>query len=292
MLFYPINCFIKKLFYILPFRKEQKSCAVWGTQHYHTFDGKGFEYPGKCTYALAIDCRPGSDDFAVHVENGINCVASNQTCKRAAVIYINDIPHRLNPDETFSINGKTVALPFANADILVSKHADYIFFDAWNGKLLVKYDGQGGIYVQAADELTNGTCGLCGNFNGIPSDDYQLPSGKQTNSVLDFGNSWAKPKFGEMCHRELVVEDQCSSLSDLTKLLSDMRCKELKHSKLFEACRASIDPEPYYQKCLQEVCKCNGKSECVCGAFEQYSRECLRNGIVMNWRSNYLCRKI
>ena len=240
---------------------------------------------------MAIDCRPGKDDFAVHVENGINCADSKQTCKRAAVIYINDIPHRLNPDGTFSINGKTVALPFANAEILVSKHADYIFFDAWNEKLLVKFDGQGGIYVQVADELKNGTCGLCGNFNGIPSDDYQLPSGKQTNSVLDFGNSWAKPKFGKTCRKELSIKDYCNSVPFITKIASEKRCKELKYSKLFKSCRTSIDPEPFFQKCLQEVCRCNGKSECVCGAFEQYSRACLRSGIVMNWRSNDFCRK-
>ena len=241
---------------------------------------------------MAIDCRPGKDDFAVHIEHGVNCGISNKTCEKAAVIYINDIPHRLNPDSTLSIQGKPVALPFADADILVSKHANYIFFDAWNGKLLVKYDGQGGFYVQVADEYKNGTCGLCGNFNGESTDDYQLPTGSQTTSVFDFGNSWAKPKFGETCKKELTVEDQCSSITDLSKLLSDMRCRELKHSKLFEACRSTIDPEPYYQKCLQEVCKCNGQSKCVCGAFEQYSRQCLRKGIVMNWRSKDLCCKL
>ena len=241
---------------------------------------------------MAIDCRPGKDDFAVHIEHGVNCGMENKTCERAAVIYINDIAHRLNPNGTLSIEGKPVVLPFADVEILVSRHADYTFFDAWNGKLLVKYDGQGGIYVQAAEEYRNGICGLCGNFNGKSYDDYQLPSGSQTTSVLSFANSWAKPKFGETCKKVLSVTDECSNVPFITKMTSEKRCSQLKKSKLFKACRATIDPEPYYQKCLQEVCKCKGKSKCVCGAFEQYSRQCLRKGIVMNWRSKDLCCKL
>jgi len=31
-------------------------CAAWGSNHYVSFDGKQFYYPGRCAYKLAFEC--------------------------------------------------------------------------------------------------------------------------------------------------------------------------------------------------------------------------------------------
>uniref|UniRef100_A0A7M5WZL3 Uncharacterized protein n=1 Tax=Clytia hemisphaerica TaxID=252671 RepID=A0A7M5WZL3_9CNID len=269
-------------------RREQNMCSVWGSGHYQTFDGTTFNYPGQCTYALAIDCRPGKDDFAVHIENGVNCTAG-KSCSRAVVVYLNDIPHRISFDSTFTKDGKKVTLPYADQDVAVSRHAGYTYLDAWNGKLLVKYDGNNGVYVQVGDEFHNGAvCGLCGNNNG-PTDDFLKPGGQQAKNPTEYGNSWAKPIFGQTCKQVIGEVDYCNGTKDLVRLLSETKCKELKRSEVFTKCRQMVNPEPYYKACVQEACKCQGDHKCTCGAFEQYSRECLRHGITANWRSEDQC---
>ena len=164
--------------------------------------------------------------------------------------------------------------------------------DAWNGKVIVKFDGKNSIYLHVAEDYKNGICGLCGNFNGVKSDDLKLPNDKGlTKSVLDFGNAWAKPQFGKKCLDAQAPVDSCLKVSDLVLLTSEMKCKALKQLNEFAACHKAVDPEPYYQTCLNEMCKCRGKPQCVCDTFEQYGRECLRHGIKMNWRKADLCCK-
>jgi len=273
---------------------EHGSCSVWGEGHYTTFDGKKFQYHGHCTYALAIDCRAGKDDFAVHIENGVGCNGNSTSisCKRAVVTYINDIPIKINHNSVVFKDDEVLSLPHDDNDFIVSKHGDYIFLDVWNGKLIVKYDGKNSVYIHLSEEYKNGTCGLCGNFNGVKSDDLQLPNDKGiAKSVLDYGNAWAKPKFGQTCLDAQAPIDSCKKVSDLVMLMSQMKCKALKLLKAFSACRKLVDPEPYYQSCLQEMCKCGGKPDCICNTFEQYGRACLQHGIKINWRTPDLCRK-
>lgn len=33
-------------------------------------------------------------------------------------------------------------------------------------------------------------CGLCGDYNGKPDNDFTKPDGSVTTNVNDFGNSW------------------------------------------------------------------------------------------------------
>ena len=33
-------------------------------------------------------------------------------------------------------------------------------------------------------------CGLCGDYNGSPANDFTKPDGTMATSVNDFGNSW------------------------------------------------------------------------------------------------------
>ena len=46
-------------------------------------------------------------------------------------------------------------------------------------------------YVVVAGKYQGRTQGLCGNFNGDPSDDNLSPQGRTLGSDLEFGQSWA-----------------------------------------------------------------------------------------------------
>ncbi|PIK50541.1 putative IgGFc-binding protein [Apostichopus japonicus] len=67
-------------------------------------------------------------------------------------------------------------------------------------------------------------CGLCGNFDGDNTNDYETPQMTQASSVADFGNSWAVP--GENCVPDPGNPDQCTEGSQERQAAEDA-CSEL-----------------------------------------------------------------
>ena len=180
-------------------------CSTWGQTHYRTFDGKHFDFLGKCTYALAKDCQPGSDQFSVHVENDRACSDVAGSCARAVVLYVDSKVYRVATGHVTTVNGKLVSLPLKEAGVTITKILSYVVVRALGDDLEIKFDGDTSIYVALAGKFKNKTCGLCGNFNGVRRDDFKMASGLQAKTTSDFGNCWAMPKPGESC--AIVTEE-------------------------------------------------------------------------------------
>ncbi|XP_071945713.1 uncharacterized protein [Antedon mediterranea] len=53
---------------------------------------------------------------------------------------------------------------------------------------------------------------------------------------------------------------------------------------LLTACHDVVDPAPYYDNCLYDVCNCKPGGLCECDVFAQYSLDCAHKGVVLNWR--------
>lgn len=294
----PIFLFLKQQIFFEYFcsysPKTSGVCSTWDQHHYQTFDGRSIDYHGTCSYALALDCRPGSDDFAIHVENDPNCEKHETTnCTRAVSLFVNDIEYRISSTNGISVNGKeTIALPYLTDGIVISRHAEYYFVDAWDGKVVVKYDGKASIYINLDHSYENQTCGLCGNFNGNPEDDLELPGELGlASTVNEFGNEWEKPRIGQVCERVTAEHiDHCVNKSILVKEYSKRECEILKTASAFKKCNSVVDPTPYIEKCTENMCACNGKRQCRCNLLEQYSRKCAHHGVPLQWRTADICR--
>lgn len=56
-----------------------------------------------------------------------------------------------------------------------------------------------------------------------------------------------------------------------------------------------IDPSKFIDECKYDLCMFGGDSDsyldALCLAFEAYARECATKNVVLDWRSNSLCRK-
>lgn len=193
------------------------------------------------------------------------------------------------------MNNKNVTLPHIVEKIVVQQVANYIVVYGFSG-ITVQCDGHNAVYVHMSDEYKGKTCGLCGNFNGDPSDDFVTLSGHKVSSVTAFANSFKMTAFGEACpdtkQAEAAFPCEKSSSQELAKIRQS--CEALMKFP-FSMCHVAVDPLFFFKMCQEDACSyLNDTLTNVssCDAFTQYSRACARNGIEISWRNELdICRK-
>lgn len=63
----------------------------------------------------------------------------------------------------------------------------------------VRYNQLSTLSIAMGQRLHNKVCGLCGNFNGDPSDDYTTSRGKAALSALELAQSWKTNGMQNRC---------------------------------------------------------------------------------------------
>ena len=158
-----------------------------------------------------------------------------------------------------------------------------------NTGLIVTWRGSSVVHVRASESLKNELCGLCGNYNGDQTDDFQNPSGALEQNPNDFGFSWL---YGSQLTRKnciLPPPDPCPSV---IQSQGASRCNVLKGTQ-FSACHSVVSPEPYITDCIYDYCRCPStqREMCYCDSLESYAKACASKGVVLNkWRTLF-CRK-
>lgn len=71
----------------------------------------------------------------------------------------------------------SLTLPQTVGQVFIEKLADYILVKTTFGFSLA-WDGISGIYLKLSQEHKGKSCGLCGNYNDIQSDDFIIQQGK------------------------------------------------------------------------------------------------------------------
>lgn len=98
-----------------------------------------------------------------------------------------------------------VTLPHIVNNVIIERVSKYVLVHGFSG-LTVLWDGQDSIYIHLTSKNMNTTCGLCGNYNGAPEDDFVTLNGQRTSSVAQFGNSWRMTKVKDSCPYTREVE--------------------------------------------------------------------------------------
>ncbi|XP_076244134.1 crosveinless 2-secreting protein [Calliopsis andreniformis] len=258
-------------------------CTVFGDPHYRTFDGKFYSFKGACKYQLASDCAQHS--FSIRVTNDARATRFSAWTKTIA-IKVGDLKVNLGQRMRVKVNGKKVAVPYRVANRLeVNRTADSIIVSTEIG-IKVLWDGISFLEVSAPTSYRGQLCGLCGNFNSVPKDDFTNRRGRLVQDPQPFGQSWAvgakkgciRPKPGN-----LDRERRCRGRKD------HRLCNRLR-SQIFDACHKKVNPNMYYKACLQDMCECPSEN-CYCESFTAYVHECKRLGIQLpHWRKATRCR--
>lgn len=133
------------------------------------------------------------------------------------------------------------------------------------------------------------TCGICGNFNGHPEDDFLTPSGDLAPSVNQFGAEWIV-EDNILCN-DPPVPDNCHDGS--TTLISQAMCEIIRDNQgPFSFCHGSVDPQAYFDNCVFDVCISGNHNDVLCRSVQSYVSACQSvNAMVYPWREPASCGK-
>lgn len=159
--------------------------------------------------------------------------------------------------------------------------------------ITIKWDGDSYVEVSLPKTLMNKVCGLCGNYNGNPVDDFKIPNGLELNND-EFGEYW-RLKESKACkrHVKLLNRPQLATCTGWRLLHAHRICSKTFFDRSIGSCRWHVPTGIYFQDCLTDVCQCNfGKQNCECGAIRSYFNRCSTFIPQLSWKKKEKCGKL
>ncbi|XP_061434353.1 IgGFc-binding protein-like [Lethenteron reissneri] len=268
-------------------------CTAWGDPHYTTFDGRKFNFQGTYTYVLTQPCSGA--DWSVKVKNENRPGNWEVAYTREVIVDIYGYRVILAAGSKVSLNGVSLNLPFyynsSGHEFSVTRSGHYMRVSADFG-LEALYDGIYRASVKLPTIFVASLCGLCGNMDGFPADDFTRRDGSQTPSASEFGNSWKVEEPGiidtgsDDTGRAVVLDANAviqAQQNDSCGILNDV-------AGVFGSCLALVESMPYIDNCVFDMVLLNFTDDVLCKALEAYFAACVKAGApVEAWRSPALC---
>ncbi|XP_062974479.1 mucin-5AC-like [Elgaria multicarinata webbii] len=257
-------------------------CSTWGNFHFKTFDGDIYHFPGLCNYVFASNCKSTFEDFNIQIRRS---EIQNATVIGHVIMKLDGSVIELTPN-TVVVNGEPEQLPYSHSGMLIERRSGYVYVAAKLGVLLM-WNQEDALLLELNKKYANQTCGLCGDFNGIPTYNEFISNNIQLNPV-QFGNMQKMDGPTEQCQDPLP-----SSASNCSHEFSTI-CHTILTGKAFMSCNALVDVQDYIDACIQDLCNCDKSvmEVCICDTFAEYSRQCAHaGGEPLEWRTPSLCAK-
>ncbi|XP_059522530.1 IgGFc-binding protein [Myotis daubentonii] len=276
------------------------TCQASGDPHYTTFDGRRFDFMGTCVYVLAQTCgtRPGLDQFAVLQEN-VEWNNRKVSVTRVVTVQVANFTLRLEQKQwKVKVNGVDMKLPvvLAQGRVRASQHGSDIVIQTDFG-LRVAYDLMYNVRVTVPGNYYQQLCGLCGNYNGDPKDDFQKPDGSQAGSPNEFGNSWEEAVPGSPCLRPPTCKpgEDCNPPECGPELQNKYQQEQFcglltSPTGPLAACHKLLDPQGPLHDCVFDLCVGDGSQDILCSNIHAYVSACQAlGGYVKPWRNESFC---
>nr|XP_023510736.1 mucin-5B [Equus caballus] len=249
-------------------------CSTWGDFHYKTFDGYVFRFPGLCNYVFSAHCGAAYEDFNIQLRRGL---AGSKPTITHVVLKTQGLVLEIS-NGSILINGQQEELPYSRAGLLVEQSSVYVKV---NVRLVLTFmwNGEDSALLELDPKYANQTCGLCGDFNGLPAiNEFYAHNTRLT--PLQFGNLQKLDGPTEQCQDPLPSPaDNCTDEEGI--------CRRTLLGLAFAQCHGLVDADVYVAACTQDLCRC---PTCPCATFAEYSRQCTHaGGQPQNWRGPDLC---
>lgn len=139
--------------------------------------------------------------------------------------------------------------------------------------------------------------GLCGFFDGNDTNDFTDLEGNvfhdPTQDQIDtFADNF---KQDTTCNNVIEQKKKCYDPTGDSKkgmMFAEKACSVLE-DKTFQPCHSKVDPKPFIEMCLYDVCTTNYTKypNAICDALSLYARVCAwYHKTTLPWRSEF-CRK-
>uniref|UniRef100_A0A3P8W2V7 VWFD domain-containing protein n=1 Tax=Cynoglossus semilaevis TaxID=244447 RepID=A0A3P8W2V7_CYNSE len=265
-------------------------CQVYGNGHYQTFDSKWYRFNGHCQYTLVEDhCGNENGSFSVSVES-VPCCDEEMTCSRSIVLDIYGTVTLTLSDQRVTRRLQTNTT--SPMDLLYATRTVglYIIVSVPSKGITLIWDKHTRITVELQPNWRSRVCGLCGNFDSSAMNDLRTSGSAVLSSPMVFGNSW---KAATPPCSDVTTEMFPCKRNSYCAAWAQRRCMIIT-SDTFKDCHLKVDPEPYYQACVQESCSCEfeGKFLGFCTAVAAYAEACSDQGVCVNWRTPAQCRTL
>ncbi|XP_021564356.1 mucin-2-like, partial [Carlito syrichta] len=257
-------------------------CSTWGDFHYKTFDGDIFRFPGLCDYNFASDCRDSYKEFAVHLKRSLGRDGGHPQVESILLTVKDDTIYLTR--QLVVVNGAMVSTPHYSSGLLVERNDAYTKVYSRAG-LALMWNREDSLMLELDSRFRNHTCGLCGDFNGLPTYSEFLSDGVLF-SALQFGNMQKINKPEAVCEdpEERPAPASCSE--------HRAECERLLTAEAFADCTDRVPLELYVRACMQDRCGCPGSDACICSTLAEFSRQGSHaGGRPGNWRTATLCPK-
>ncbi|KAM8746516.1 zonadhesin, like [Acanthopagrus schlegelii] len=270
---------------------SSQDCVVSGDPHYNTFDKKFYTFMGTCTYTLARTCKNNTGPwFSVEAKNEERGV-SGVSYLRKLYVTVNGITVTLMKARKTLVNGLRVALPHSPSPLMsISLAGQYITLQTTFG-LRVRWDGNHYAQISVPSSYYDKMCGLCGDYDGTPDNDFTKPDGTLVGNVNDFCNSWqTEEDEDDKCTPGTKPDPDCDPSLE-AEVVKPEKCGKIKDpAGPFRECISVVDPTPFFQSCVYDMCRFNGQQHVLCDQLQAYTDACQSAGAkVHQWRTPDFC---
>lgn len=270
-------------------------CRAQGDPHYTTFDGRRYDMMGSCSYTMAELC--GSDETlpAFSVE------AKNEHRGSRQVSYVGLVTVYAYSHSVSMVRGETGFIRIDNQrsrlPASLSEGRLRVYQSGTRGiieldfGLVISYDWDSQLTLSLPKRFQDQVCGLCGNYNGDPADDFLTPDLEQAPNALEFANSWKLDDGDYLC--DDGCHNSCPSCTpgQMQHYKGDRLCGMLALSTgPFSACHELLDPKPFLEDCVFDLCVTGGERLSLCRSLSTYAQACVELGVTLeNWRQPSSC---
>ncbi|XP_010638695.1 mucin-6 isoform X1 [Fukomys damarensis] len=261
------------------------TCSLEGGSFLTTFDTRPYRFHGTCTYILLQSPQLPDEGtlMAVYDKSGY----SHSETSLTAVIYLSRKDKIvISEDEVITNHGDTKWLPYKTRNITIFRQTSTHLQMAttFGLELVVQLRPIFQAYITVGPQFRGQTRGLCGNFNGDTTDDFMTSMGINEGTATLFVDSW---RAGN-CPAALERETNPCSMSQLNKVCAESHCSELvRKGGAFEKCHATVNPTPFYKRCVYQACNYEETFPHICAALGTYAQACATQGVPLwGWRNS------